>query len=81
MSLDEAIGFYTQALTVKTNAEDIYFLKVHSKLQLKLELAMAMEVGYISCLVSMNRHIEKKVYLREIPDTEILRLIDEICGT
>lgn len=79
MSLDEAIGVYTHSLTIKTKKDDIYFLNVSSKLELKLELALAMEVGYMRCLVSVSRHLEKKIYIQDIPDTEILRLIDEIC--
>lgn len=79
MSLDEAIGTYCHQPSVKTKNGDQYFIPAKSKLELKLVMAMAMEMGYIQCLVSINRHVEKKVLIKEIPDEEILRLIDEIC--
>jgi hypothetical protein len=79
MSLDEAIGTYYHQPSVKTKNGDEYFIPARNKLELKLVMAMAMEMGYIQCLVSINRHIEKKVMINEIPDEEILRLIDEIC--
>lgn len=79
MSLDEAIGHYYHQPKVKTVSGNEYFIPAKNKLELKLVMAMAMELGYMQCLVSMNRHIEKRVLVSEIPDEEILRLIDEIC--
>lgn len=79
MSLDEAIGHYYHRPSVKTKSGDQYFIPARNKLELKLVMAMAMEMGYMQCLVSINRHVEKKVLISEIPEEEILRLIDEIC--
>ncbi len=78
MSLDEAIGNYHHQPKIKTVSGNEYFIPAKSKLELKLVVAMAMELGYMQCLVSVNRHIEKRVYVNDIPEDEILRLIDEI---
>lgn len=79
MSLDEAIGNYYHQPKVKTVSGNEYFIPARNRLELKLVMAMAMELGYMQCLVSMNKHVEKRVLVSEIPEEEILRLIDEIC--
>jgi hypothetical protein len=79
MSLDEAIGNYYHPPKIKTVSGKEYYIPAKSKLELKLVVAMAVELGYMQCLVNMDKHIEKRILVSEIPEGEILRLIDEIC--